>query len=115
LSFTEHISILPNSRWKLLQTFEAHGQPLESGKGKVDPVALIGTEVGARVDFPKAYYDAKKKNHGQEPPGKWYREIGWVFELPPEEAPEDVFGSDEDDEPVTELDSRVEAEEPETF
>lgn len=108
LKFTEHISLSKQARWKLIDTFEAHGFPIDAGRMEIDPNVLIGTEVAARVDFPKKFYDASPEDQAN---GKWYREIIYVFSLTPDEAPEELVGAEE----VSSLDDRLAAEEPETF
>lgn len=100
VDFDLYLSHEGKSRWKLNQTLEAHGVVLEDGvRIEVDPNALIGSKVGALIDFPRDKMGV--------PTGD-YRRIQKVFALPdlsllgePEEGSESDLGGDEETVAVT--------------
>lgn len=84
LAFRTWLSFKETARWKLTETLRAFGVELQVGDLQIDPEALVGMEVGAHVDFPPDYYKALEQGLTPDRP---YREIRWVFALPPENAP----------------------------
>ena len=66
LKFTWFLSWSEKARWKIVQTFEAHGFDLSGGVAELDPNLLVGGEVGTRIDL-----DDDEK----------YREMKYVFSL----------------------------------
>lgn len=52
LEFRMWLPFTDKSRWKLVETLEAHGVPIEGDQG-VDPQDLIGDELIALIDFPR--------------------------------------------------------------
>lgn len=82
VEFKFWLSFSQASRWKITETFAAHGQEVLEGKEQpFDPAAIIGTTVGAHIDFPR------DKDTG-EATGQ-YRGIERIFALaepPAEEA-----------------------------
>jgi hypothetical protein len=83
LPFKVFTSFSPASRWKLVEVVRAFApETLAEGVNEVDPNAFIGLSCGAHVDFrtPPEEADPTQPN---------YKEIKYVFVLPPESRPEE--------------------------
>lgn len=53
VNFDLYLAHTKNARFKLLETFEAHGEPYALGDAGYDPQTIIGSKVGAHIDFPR--------------------------------------------------------------
>ncbi len=74
VEFKEFLSFSEKARWKIFEVFEAHGSTSEEGTTReLDPNALVGSTVGAFIDFPR------DKTTGEAT--SQYREIVKIFTL----------------------------------
>ncbi len=73
VEFKWFLSFNQKARWKITETFATHGQVIEEGQPQAfDPNALIGTMVGAHIDF-------DRDDNGE--PSNPYRAIQRIFPL----------------------------------
>lgn len=100
--FNVHLSFGKNARWKIAETYAAHGFDVKEGINNLDPDSLVGDVIGVHIDF-----GTEKDENGQEVPSA-YREIKSLFALADEpegelEPTDQVLQSDteqpSDDEP----------------
>jgi hypothetical protein len=73
--FDTHLGFGDNARWKIVEVFDACGQQSAEGVARsFDPDDIVGSVIGAHIDFPrdKTTGEATSK----------YREIRYVFALP---------------------------------
>jgi hypothetical protein len=74
VEFKSYLSFNKAARWKIMDTFDAHGSSSEDGvQRELDPNALIGSSVGAFIDYPR------DKSTGE--PTSQYRGIEKIFTL----------------------------------
>ncbi len=74
VEFKSYLSFSSKARWKIYDTFEAHGSSSEEGvQRELDASSLIGTKAGAFIDFPR------DKTTGE--PTSQYRGIEKIFAL----------------------------------
>jgi hypothetical protein len=79
VEFKSYLSFSKKARWKIFDTFDAHGSPsAEDTSRELDPNALIGSTVGAFIDYPR------DKSTGE--PTSQYRGIEKIFALADESA-----------------------------
>lgn len=74
VEFQYYLSFSTKARWKIYDAFTAHGSGSEADTTReLDPNALIGTMVGAFIDFPR--------EKGTGAATSQYREIVKVFDI----------------------------------
>lgn len=79
VTFDVYLSFSGAARWKIFETFDAHGSPIEEdSQREFDPGTLIGSTVGAFIDYPRD----KTTNE----PTSQYRGIEKIFALVDEPA-----------------------------
>lgn len=82
VEFKFWLSFSQASRWKIFEVFAAHGQTVNEGvENAFNPNAIIGTKVGAHIDFPRDKVTGEATSQ--------YRGIERIFALvdaPAEEA-----------------------------
>jgi hypothetical protein len=82
LPFRLYTAFSTGSRWKLVETVRAFDPTmLEEGINEVDPNLFIGMTCGAHVDF---RHDPETADPNQPN----FKEVKYLFTLPPEERPE---------------------------
>lgn len=78
LPFRIYTAFSTNARWKLVETLRAFEPALSAGALEQDPNRFVGKSVGAHLDW---QYDPDTLEEGKAN----YREIKYLFPLPPAE------------------------------